>query len=189
MQFAYFLTSLFTATVSAHGAIKSPPSRKLGPGMTKLCGQTAFDIARGDVTASLETVAPNITEGCPLSLCRGHQFSDNMQVSVFRPGQVVPMQIELIILHGGPANVSIVKTATNTVIGPPLIHFDDYGNRDLGDALPPNNTNFAITLPTEFSHTDCRVAGDCVLQWFWATIDAQTYVGCSDFVLFGNAVL
>lgn len=112
-----------------------------------------------------------------------------MAVSVFRPGQIVPMQIELMILHGGPMNVSIVKTGTNTVIGAPLIFFDDYGNRDLGGALPPNNTNFAVTLPTSFAPGDCQVAGDCVLQWFWATIDAQTYVSCSDFVLFGLAVL
>lgn len=64
MQLALILTSLFAATALAHGVILNPPSRKLGPGMTKLCGQTAFDIARGDVTASLETVAPNITAGC-----------------------------------------------------------------------------------------------------------------------------
>lgn len=110
-------------------------------------------------------------------------------LSVFRPGQIVPIQIQLIILHGGPANVSIVKTATNTAIGPPLISFDDYGNRNFGDALPPNNTNFAVTLPTQFAEGDCRTAGDCVLQWFWNTIDTQMYVGCADFVLFGNAVL
>lgn len=122
----------------------------------------------------------------PLSLCRGHQFLDNLNnMSVFRPGQTVMMQIDLAILHGGPANVSIVKTATNTVIGPPLIQFDDYGNRDL-PALPINNTNFAVTMPVGLADTDCRVAGDCVLQWHWATIDAQTYVGCSDFVLFGQ---
>lgn len=58
--------SILATWVSAHGVIVSPPSRKLGPAMTKLCGQAAFDIAKGDVTASLETVAPNITEGCKL---------------------------------------------------------------------------------------------------------------------------
>lgn len=122
----------------------------------------------------------------PLTLCRGHQFLDNLsQLSVFRPGQIVPMSIEVNILHGGPANISIVKTATNSVLGPPLLFFDDYGNRDL-PALPPNNTNFAVTLPAAFAEGDCRVAGDCVLQWFWATIDAQTYVGCSDFIVYGN---
>lgn len=122
----------------------------------------------------------------PLTLCRGHQFLDNLdKLSVFRPGQVVAMNIELSILHGGPANISIVKTATNTVIGPPLIVFDSYGDRNL-PALPINNTNFAVTLPTNLASTDCRVAGDCVLQWFWSTIDAQTYVGCSDFVLYGT---
>lgn len=56
--------AFFAATVAAHGLIINPPSRKLGPSMTRLCGQTAFDIAKGDVTASLETVAPNITAGC-----------------------------------------------------------------------------------------------------------------------------
>lgn len=64
MHFNFIFATLFAATVIAHGVIVNPPSRKLGPGMTKLCGQTAFDIARGDVTASLETVAPNITAGC-----------------------------------------------------------------------------------------------------------------------------
>jgi hypothetical protein len=122
----------------------------------------------------------------PLTLCRGHQFDDNLdKLSVFRPGQIVPMKIELNILHGGPANVSIVKTSSNTVIGNPLIFFDDYGNRDL-PALPPNNTDFAVTMPTDLADTDCRVAGDCALQWFWSTIDNQTYVGCSDFILFGH---
>lgn len=58
------ITTLFAATAAAHGVIKNPPSRVLGPSMTRLCGQAAFDIARGDVTASLETVAPNITAGC-----------------------------------------------------------------------------------------------------------------------------
>ncbi|KAI7784009.1 hypothetical protein LA080_011034 [Diaporthe eres] len=186
MKVSVISVALFAATVAAHGLIINPPSRKLGPSMTRLCGQTAFDIAKGDVTASLETVAPNITAGCPLTLCRGHQFDDNLdKLSVFRPGQIVPMKIELSILHGGPANVSIVKTATNTLIGPPLIIFDDYGNRDL-PALPPNNTDFAVTMPTNLADTDCRVAGDCALQWFWSTIDNQTYVGCSDFILFGH---
>lgn len=94
------------------------------------------------------------------------------------------MKIELNILHGGPANISIVKTATNTVVGPPLIFFEDYGNRST-IPLPSNNTDFAVTIPLDIAPTDCRVAGECVLQWFWTTIDAQTYVGCSDFILFG----
>lgn len=64
MKAIFACAALFVAPVFAHGVIVNPPSRKLGPAMTKLCGQTAFDIARGDVTASLETVAPNITAGC-----------------------------------------------------------------------------------------------------------------------------
>lgn len=64
MKVSVISVALFAATVAAHGLIINPPSRKLGPSMTRLCGQTAFDIAKGDVTASLETVAPNITAGC-----------------------------------------------------------------------------------------------------------------------------
>lgn len=70
MQVSLASVLSLTAIASAHGVIRNPPSRVLGPAMTKLCGQTAFDIARGDVTASLETVAPNITEGCPLASSR-----------------------------------------------------------------------------------------------------------------------
>lgn len=84
MQLQTFLASLFAATVIAHGVIVNPPSRKLGPGMTKLCGQAAFDIARGDVTASLETVAPNITAGCESELpcCLNRKWECSTHASI-----------------------------------------------------------------------------------------------------------
>lgn len=71
MKIQISFTPILAATAFAHGVIKSPPSRRLGPSMTKLCGQTAFDIASGDVTASLETVAPNITAGCKSEHAKG----------------------------------------------------------------------------------------------------------------------
>lgn len=84
MQVHVILSSLFAASVIAHGVIVNPPSRKLGPGMTKLCGQTAFDIARGDVTASLETVAPNITEGCKSKLSSDKEILSSPKASLLR---------------------------------------------------------------------------------------------------------
>lgn len=48
-----------------------------------------------------------------------------MQVSVFRTEQMVPMHIELYILCGGPASISIAETATDAVIGPPLVDLDE----------------------------------------------------------------
>lgn len=91
MQLDFILATLFAATVMAHGVIVNPPSRKLGPGMTKLCGQTAFDIARGDVTASLETVAPNITAGCKSihTFQTSHWFAYESPL-FFRPIEFMP---------------------------------------------------------------------------------------------------
>lgn len=80
-------------------------------------------------------------------------------------------------------NVSIVKTATNQVLGQPLIVFDSYADESLA-TLPPNNTAFSVTMPTNLAATDCAVPDDCVLQWFWFGTGAQqTYESCVDFVM------
>lgn len=91
-------------------------------------------------------------------------------------------QAILPIPHEGPANVSIVDTATNTVIGDPLIEFESYADESLA-VLPANNTAFSVTIP-ELAAGQCAVAGDCVLQWFWfGTAAQQTYESCVDFVV------
>lgn len=90
------------------------------------------------------------------------------------------------IPHAGPMNVSIVKTATNTVLGAPLLSFDVYADETLAQ-LPANNTAFSVTMPAGLGASgsgDCAVAGDCVLQWFWFGTNAkQTYESCVDFVM------
>lgn len=41
-------------------------------------------------------------------------------------------------------------------------------------------------MPTNLAAGDCRVAGECVLQWFWFGTGArQTYESCVDFVVAG----
>lgn len=116
-------------------------------------------------------------------LCRGAQFEDNANnVQQFQAGQVVPMKAAIPIPHVGPMNVSIVDTATNTVLGAPLISFDVYADESLA-ALPANNTAFSVTMPNVTAGA-CAVAGECVLQWFWFGEKAlQTYESCVDFVM------
>ena len=64
------------------------------------------------------------------------------------------------IPHEGTANVSIVDTKMNQVVGEPLIYFDRYADNALA-VLPANNTNFAVTIPGDLGGK-CTVAGDCV---------------------------
>ncbi|KAJ4414717.1 hypothetical protein N0V82_007769 [Gnomoniopsis sp. IMI 355080] len=174
--------SAFVAAASAHGNITSPAARQAGVAMATVCGQTAVDNVNADPTIPIEDLG-TVDTGCNAFLCRGAQFEDNANnVQQFQAGQVVDMEAIIPIPHVGPMNVSIVKTATNTVLGSPLISFDVYADESLA-ALPPNNTAFSVTMPN-VTAGDCAVAGDCVLQWFWFGEKAlQTYESCVDFVM------
>lgn len=47
---------------------------------------------------------------------------------------------------------------------------------------PKNQTSFTVTIPD--LGTACKVAGDCVLQWWWyGTKARQTYESCVDFTI------
>lgn len=115
-------------------------------------------------------------------------FADNAQnVQRYVPGQVVNMTVALPIPHEGPANVSIVQTSTNTIVGDMLLFFASYADESLAE-LPANNTAFAVTMPTgaagAAAAAACARPGDCVLQWWWFGTGAQqTYESCVDFVL------
>ncbi|KAG8164907.1 hypothetical protein KVR01_005182 [Diaporthe batatas] len=183
MKASIVSASLFAAAVSAHGNITSPPARQAGAAMAAVCGQDAVDTVNSDPTIPLEDVTAATTQ-CDLGLCRGAQFEDNAnQVQQFAPGEVVPIEAIIPIPHEGPMNTSIVDTATNTVIGQPLISFDSYADENLA-VLPANNTNFSVTMPTDLPANQCAVAGECVMQWFWFGTNAQqTYESCIDFVM------
>jgi hypothetical protein len=116
-------------------------------------------------------------------MCKGAQFADNQQnVQKFSAGEVVSFKAELPIPHEGPANVSIVDTASNTVVGLPLIEFDTYADENLA-VLPANNTAFSVTMPADLAGA-CEVPGECTMQWFWFGTNAQqTYENCVDFVM------
>ncbi|KAK3318212.1 hypothetical protein B0H66DRAFT_228229 [Apodospora peruviana] len=172
-------------TVSAHGNITSPPARLGGPAMAKACGQSAVSAVLQDGTIPLENLLP-APAACNLFLCRGALFADNAaRVQTFALGQTIDFTAILPIPHEGPANVSVVDTKTNQVIGQPLIVFDSYADENLA-VLPANNTAFSVTLPAASATLEsaCSVAGACVLQWFWfGTAAKQTYESCVDFVI------
>ncbi|KAM7222706.1 hypothetical protein V8F06_001893 [Rhypophila decipiens] len=181
---------LLGTTVSAHGNITSPPARLPGPAMAQACGQQAVNKVLQDGTIPLENLLP-ASASCNLFLCRGALFADNpTQLQQFSLGQTINFTAILPIPHEGPANVSIVNTATNSMIGLPLLVFDSYADENLA-VLPANNTAFSVTLPEvgesrelEDACSGEENAGNCVLQWFWfGTQAGQTYESCVDFVL------
>ncbi|KJZ72446.1 hypothetical protein HIM_08115 [Hirsutella minnesotensis 3608] len=172
----------FAASAAAHGKVLSPPARPAGRAMVQACGQEAVDSINKDDTIPLEDVL-NPSPSCNLFLCRGAQFEDNQDaVQKFTPGQTINFKADLSIPHEGPCNVSVVDTATNKIVGDPLITFDSYADEKLPQ-LPANNTNFDVTMPN-VPAGQCTKPGECVLQWFWFGTDAkQTYESCVDFVV------
>ncbi|KAF2010232.1 hypothetical protein BU24DRAFT_467703 [Aaosphaeria arxii CBS 175.79] len=179
----FISTALFAATVLAHGNITSPPARQPGPAMAQACGAASVSAILADGTGPLENIPSNGSPNCNIFLCKGAQFADNAAlVQTLSPGSVVPFTAELPIPHEGPANVSIVDTATNSILfGVPLLEFDSYADENLA-VLPANNTAFEVTLPTATGGR-CETPGECVLQWFWFGTNAgQTYENCVDFV-------
>ena len=181
--------ALFFTSALAHGNITSPPARQPGPAMLAACGQEAVAAVMSDPTNPLEDVpTTSANANCKLDLCRGATFADNMdKVQTFQPGQVVNMRAILPIPHEGPMNVSIINTATNTVMGPPLIQFASYADEKLA-VLPENNTNFNVVMPANLAAGTCTQPGQCTMQWFWFGTNAkQTYESCVDFVMAPNA--
>lgn len=73
---------------------------------------------------------------------------------------MIPIEVYIRIKHAGTANVSIVDTKSNTIVGSQLLYWSDYANEKL-PALPANNSAFSVTLPTDFGGK-CATAGECV---------------------------
>ncbi|KAI0804149.1 hypothetical protein GGR55DRAFT_334860 [Xylaria sp. FL0064] len=186
--------SALAALVQGHGYISSPPMRMPGDATTAACGKSVVaDIVR-DKTSHVEGL-PELAAAdagynaaqCNLWLCRGVQFGDNAaNVQAYAPGQTVEIKIALTIPHAGSANVSVVDTKTNTIVGAPLLSWPS-GYADerqfYGKTLPANQTDFNVTIPTTLDGK-CATAGECVIQWWWYGTGAkQTYESCIDFTV------
>ncbi|KAI1085623.1 hypothetical protein F5B20DRAFT_9624 [Whalleya microplaca] len=182
------------ATVSAHGYISSPPMRTPGDATAAACGSGVVNEISGDKTSHVEGL-PELAAmdpaydaaKCNVWLCKGQQFADNADnVQAYAPGESVNVQIALTIPHKGSANVSIVDTKTNTIVGEPLLDWPE-GYADeiqfYAKTTPANQTDFNVTIP-ETLGSQCAEAGACVLQWWWYGTGArQTYESCVDFTV------
>ncbi|KAL4970524.1 lytic polysaccharide monooxygenase [Aspergillus stella-maris] len=177
---------------NAHGYITTPSPRMPGSAMSSACGQQVYNNQNsdraGNVQGELQVAASQSdydAEACHIWLCKGYQFDDNTDnVQSYTAGQTVDFEIDIIAPHTGVANVSVVDTASNSVIGSPLISWDVYASTASG--VTDDETSFSVTIPDDLG-SQCSEAGACVLQWYWfaESID-QTYESCVDFTVGGS---
>ncbi|KAF1993656.1 hypothetical protein P154DRAFT_378676, partial [Amniculicola lignicola CBS 123094] len=178
------------STVAGHAFITDPKPRMPGDAFKAACGAQMYSNQNSDVYGNIQgelqvAQADYNAEECDIWLCKGFKYDDNTaNVQSFTAGQNVSITVDIRAPHGGPANVSIVDTATNTVIGEPLISWQLYGSTS--QPIQADQENFSVTIPSTLG-SKCSTAGACVIQWFWdsASIN-QTYESCIDFTVGGS---
>jgi predicted carbohydrate-binding protein with CBM5 and CBM33 domain len=179
----------FVSSVAAHGFISSPTPRQPGAGLKAACGDQVFNQQSSDKFGNVQGALQNLQGSqpdCRIWQCKGVPFEDAGEIFDYTPGQKIPMKIEIRAPHDGVANVSIVKTSSDTIIGQPLISFDKYALTSVPLSAHPEWTSFDITMPDVSS--DCAKAGDCVIQWWWdAPSINQSYESCIDFKMGGGS--
>ncbi|KAF7960635.1 hypothetical protein EAE96_000310 [Botrytis aclada] len=185
---AILMAAGLITSVSAHGRILTPTPRNPGAAMASACGQQvevnqASD-PNGNIQGMLQVAASQSdydAAACNIWQCKGYKYADNTDlVQSWTAGQVVPFTFNVAAPHTGTANISIVDTASNTVIKQ-LLYYDVFASTATG--VTSNETSFSITIPDDLPST-CATAGGCVVQHWWdaASID-QTYESCVDFTV------
>ncbi|KAF2019861.1 hypothetical protein BU24DRAFT_341883 [Aaosphaeria arxii CBS 175.79] len=197
MHFSAVAIVALIPAVLGHGLIQSPPSRPTGATLTANCGSGVASQINSDNTSYVEALPPAAAKDknykpalCNLWLCKGLQFADNAaNVQKWTAGQEVPIKVWLRIPHEGSANVSIVDTKTNTIVGDMLkVWSKGYAPGRTEKDAPLDQKEFSIKVPTGLEEK-CANAGDCVLQWWWFGTGAkQTYESCVDFQVVKPAV-
>ncbi|PGH26405.1 hypothetical protein AJ80_01903 [Polytolypa hystricis UAMH7299] len=184
-----FVGLIFAVQTYAHGLLAKPATRAPDAATAAVCGQTMVDFYKQDNTSYPEALirADGLdedydAENCNLWLCKGFQFEDNTEnVFEYKPGDVVDLEVFIRIAHLGYANVSVVDTATNTVVGDFLKLWEDgYADPEDSPDFPEDQTNFSVTIPE--LDGKCTQAGECVIQWYWFG-QGQTYESCIDFTV------
>ncbi|KAF2154587.1 hypothetical protein K461DRAFT_275712 [Myriangium duriaei CBS 260.36] len=184
-----FATAGLVATVSAHGMLTSPAPRTPGASMIAACGQQAGNQDQyGNVQGLLSTAQnqPDYhADQCKAWQCKGNTYADNTaKLQHLTVGQVLAMTFDVRAPHTGVANVSIVNTATNTIIGQPLKSYSSFASNQVG--VQPDELSFSVTIPDVSS--ECATPGACVIQHYWNAADInQTYESCVDFVIGGGS--
>ncbi|KAJ5627674.1 hypothetical protein N7490_009902 [Penicillium lividum] len=190
-QFTPIALAGLISLVHGHGFVSSPTPRYPGSAFEAACGQQAYDTETSDVYGNIQGMLQvadsqsdyNAAE-CDAWLCKGFKYADNNVTYSYTAGQTVDFDVTIHAPHTGIANVSVVDTASNTVIGSPLISWSVYASVSTGVAA--NNTQFSVTIPDDLGD-QCTTGGACVLQWYWyaESID-QTYESCVDFTVDGS---
>ncbi|CAL3964924.1 hypothetical protein PZA11_002188 [Diplocarpon coronariae] len=188
---AILAAAALVTAVAAHGSITTPLPRAAGENYKTVCGQQVYNNQAADRNGNIQGVLQvangqtDVTPACNVWLCKGFTFEDNTaNVQTYTPGQVVPITFNLAAPHTGTANMSIVNTASNTIIGSPLLSWDVYASTSV--PISSSETSFSITIPSDLG-SQCATAGACVIQHFWdaRSVD-QTYESCIDFTVAGS---
>ncbi|KAI9162831.1 hypothetical protein HJFPF1_04424 [Paramyrothecium foliicola] len=153
-----------------HAVMTQPVPRKTGAEHKKVCGENVTKYLERDKAGPIENAMKYVDANykCDAYLCRGYQFNDNKSnAKPLSAGDVLDFQIDLIAGHRpGYANVSVVDTTTNAVIGEPLKTWAEW---PMSGLEPQDDTEFNITIPDGLE-SSCNVAGKCVIQWYWYAI-------------------
>lgn len=179
------------STVAGHGYLVSPKPRMPGNAMKAACGQTVFNMFNSDINGNpqgaLQNPGSDYNEAeCGIWMCKGMQFDDNKaNIQALTAGQKLKMEVNIAAPHTGIANVSIVDTASGSVIGEPLIKFTNYASTATG--ITDDMENFEVTIPSNIG-TQCAEEGACVLKWWWDAREVdQTYMACVDVTVAGGS--
>ncbi|KAF8854258.1 hypothetical protein BDZ45DRAFT_706638 [Acephala macrosclerotiorum] len=178
------LALLAAATeIAGHGLTTKPVPRAPGAISLANCGPAVTNNIKGDETSHVEGLPEAAVNDrafkaaeCNLWLCRGLTLEDSTKAAVpaYTPGQKISMSVKITIKHHGTANVSVVFTKTNKIIGEPLLYLDKYADERL-TTLPANNTQFDFTIPTTL--------GRSFNGGWYGTAAKQTYESCVDFTV------
>lgn len=188
MKYAIVFGASVAPLVAAHGMIKTPTPREAGSSMSSVCGSQIYNMlssdAYGNIQGEEQLIGTDFTDECNLWLCKGMQYADNTaNVQSYSTGEEVAITYDVRAPHTGTANVSIVDTATNTVIGDQLAYWSVFASNS--QAMAANETAFSITIPDLAGK--CTTAGECVIQHWWDSESAgQTYESCIDFTVGGS---
>lgn len=165
---ALLSAAVLPTIISAHGLITSPAPRAVGAASLAACGSAVTKQIVADNTSHVEglpeaaaTASDYHAKDCNLWLCKGLQYADNTaNVLALSPGEVVHIDAYIRIKHAGTANVSIVDTKTDTIVGNQLLYWSNYADEKLS-SLPANNSAFDVTIPRSLDG-NCLKPGDCV---------------------------
>ncbi|KAJ5161771.1 chitin binding protein [Penicillium capsulatum] len=127
-----------------HGFVTSPTVRMPGSAMQAACGEQVKINQKSDNYGNVQgelQVANGQSDydaiECDIWLCKGYKFADNKDnVYSYSAGETVDFTVDIRAPHTGSANVSVVDTASNSVIGQPLISWDVYAS--VSSTLPVN---------------------------------------------------